>query len=72
LLAGNRKAKHVDSNLLLNSRRGKILRHYADENSSMIFGPDTFTTNPYNSSATPDVFDIVIAKDLPFPVFLTL
>jgi len=43
----------------------------ADENSCLIFGPDTPTTNPYNSSATPDVLDIVMVKDLPFPVYLT-
>jgi len=50
---------------------GKLLRDYADENSCLIFGPDTPTTNPYNSSATPDVLDFAIVKDLPFPVYLT-
>ena len=29
------------------------------------------TTNTYNSSATPDVLDIVMVKNLPFPVYLT-
>jgi hypothetical protein len=38
------------------TRQGK-LRYYADENSCLIFGPGTPTTNPYNLSATPDVFD---------------
>ena len=47
------------------------LRDFADENSCLIFGPDTLTTNPYNPSATPDVFDIVITKDIPSPVHLT-
>ena len=50
---------------------GEHLRDFADENSCLIFGPDTPTTNPYNPSATPDVLDIVITKDLPFPVYLT-
>jgi len=54
-----------------NKRRGKLLRDYADENSCLIFGPDTPTTNPYNPSATPDVLDIVITKELSFPVYLT-
>jgi hypothetical protein len=38
------------------TRQGK-LRDYADENSGLIFGPDTPTTNPYNLSTTLDVFD---------------
>jgi hypothetical protein len=37
----------------------------------LIYGPDSPTTVPYNCSATPDVLDIVIAKDLTFPVDLT-
>jgi len=71
LMAGDLNAKHVDWNSRLNTRRGKLLRDYADENSCLIFGPDTPTTNPYNSSATPDVLDIVMVKELPFPVYLT-
>jgi len=51
---------------------GKFLHDYADENSCLIFGLDTPTTNPYNSSATPNVLDTVIVKDLLFPVYLTL
>jgi hypothetical protein len=45
----------------LRTRRGKLLREYADENSCPIFGPDTPTTNPYNPSAFPDDLDIVIS-----------
>ena len=37
----------------------------------MIFGPDTPTNNPYNPSATPDVLDIAVTKDVPFQVLLT-
>jgi len=69
-LAGDLNAKHVDWNSQLNTRRGKLLRDYADENYCMIFGQDTLNTNPYNSSATPDVFDIVIVKDLSYLVHL--
>jgi hypothetical protein len=71
LMAGDLNAKHVDWNSRLTTRRGKLLRDYADENSCLIFGPDTPTTNPYNSSATPDVLDIAVTKELPFPVYLT-
>jgi hypothetical protein len=39
------------------TRQGK-LRDYANENSCLIFGPDTPNTNPYNLSATPNVFDL--------------
>jgi hypothetical protein len=38
----------------------------------LIYGPDAPTTVPYNSSATPDVLDIVITKDPIFPVYLTV
>jgi hypothetical protein len=37
----------------------------------LIFGPDIPTTNQYNPCATPDVLDIALTKDLPFPVYLT-
>jgi len=43
-------ARHVDWNSRLNTRRGKLLRDYADEDSCLIFGPDSPTTNPYNPS----------------------
>jgi len=61
----------VDWNSRLNTRRGKHLRDYADENSCLIFGPDVPTTKPYRSNATPDVLDIAMVKDFPFPVYLT-
>ena len=57
-------AKHVDWNSRLTTRRGKVLRHYADEISCLIFGPDTPTTNLYNPSATPGVLDIAVTKDV--------
>jgi len=70
-MAGDLNAKHVDWNLQLNTRRGKLLNDYANENSCLIVGPDSPTTNPYNPSVTPDVLDIVITKNLSFPVYLT-
>jgi len=66
LLASDLNAKHVNWNSRLTTRRGKLLRDYSDENSSLIFGKDSPTTNPYNPSATPDVFDIAVTKDVPF------
>jgi hypothetical protein len=39
----------------LTTRRGNLLRDYADENFCLIFRPDTLTTNNYNTFATPDV-----------------
>jgi hypothetical protein len=71
MLAGDLNAKHVDWNSRLSTRRGKLLHDYADEKSCLIFGTDTPTTNPYNPSATPDVLDIVITRDLPSSVYLT-
>jgi len=70
-MAGNLNANHVDWNSCLNTRRGKLLRDYAEGNSCLIFGPDSPTTNPYNHLVTPDVLDIVITKNLSFPVYLT-
>jgi hypothetical protein len=70
-MAGNLNAKHVDWNSWLSTSWGKLLRDYADGNSCMIFGPDTPTTNPYKTLATPDVLDIVITKNLTSPVYLT-
>jgi hypothetical protein len=70
-MAGDLNAKHVAWISRLTTRRGKFLRDYADENSCLIFGPDTQTTNPYNLSATPDVLDIAVTKELLFPVYLT-
>ena len=71
LMAGDLNAKHVDWNSRLSRRSGKLLRDYPDGNSCLIFWPDNPTTNPYNTSATPDVLDIVITRDLPSSVYLT-
>jgi hypothetical protein len=70
LVAVEFNAKHVDLNYQMTTRWGKLLRDYADKNSCMIFGPDTPTSNPYNPSVTPDVLDIVLTQNLPFPVYL--
>jgi len=70
-MAGDLNVKHVDWNSRLNTRRGKHLREYADGNSCLIFGPDSPTNNPYNPLVTPDVLDVVITKNLSFPVYLT-
>jgi len=40
LMAGELNAKHVYWNTRLCTRRGKLLRDYADENSCLIFGLD--------------------------------
>jgi hypothetical protein len=56
----------VDWNSRLTTRRGKILRDYADENSWLIFGLDTPTTKPYNPSVTPDILDTAVTKDPAF------
>jgi hypothetical protein len=55
LLAGDLNAKYVDWNSRLTTRRGKLLRDYADGNSGLIFVPDTPTTDPYNPLGSPDV-----------------
>ena len=62
--------EHVDWNSWLTTRRGKLPRDYADENSYLIFGPDTPTTNPYKLSATPDVLYIKITNKLSRSVYL--
>ena len=53
VMAGDLNTKHVDWNSRSSTLRGKLRRDYADENSLLIFGPDSPTTNPYNPSATP-------------------
>jgi hypothetical protein len=68
-MAEDLNAKHVDWNLRLTTTRGNFLRDYASGNSCLIYVPDS--TLPCNSSATRDVLDIVITKDLIFPVYLT-
>ena len=70
MMAGDIKAKHVDCNSRLSTRLVKLLRDYTDENSYLIFRPDSPTTNTFNLSVTRDVLDIVITK-LSFPVYPT-
>ena len=71
LMAGNLNDKYIDWNSRLSTRRGKFLCDYADGNSCLIFAPDSPTTDLYNTSANPDVLDIVITRHLPFSVHLT-
>ena len=70
-MAGNLYAKHVDWNSRMIRTRGRLLHGYAEENSCLIYGPSTPTTVPYSSSATRDVLDTIITKDLVTPVYLT-
>jgi hypothetical protein len=53
------------------SRKEADLRDYADKNSCLIYGLNTLTSILYNPSATPDVLDVIITKDLVTPVYLT-
>jgi hypothetical protein len=53
LMAGDLNPKHVEWNSRLITKRGRILRDYADKNSFLIYGPNTPTTVPYNPSAIP-------------------
>jgi hypothetical protein len=55
LLTCDLNAKFMNWISRLNTRRGKLLRDYADENSRLIFGPDTPTTNPHTPPSTPHV-----------------
>jgi hypothetical protein len=71
LMAGGLNAKHVDWNSRLITKRGRRLRDYANDHSCLIYGPETPTTTPYNSSATSDVLDIVITNNLGIPVYLS-
>lgn len=68
-MAGDLKAKQVEWNCSLMTR-GRLLLDNAEENSCLIYGPSKSTTAPDNSSATPDVLDIVITKDLVTVVYL--
>ena len=54
-----------------NHDKGRRLRDYANEHSSLIYRPDIPTTIPYDSSAIPDVLDIVLNINLATPVYLT-
>ena len=49
----------------------RFLRDYTDVYSCLIYGPNTPTAVPYNSSATPVALHIVITKDLVSPVYLS-
>ena len=71
LMPGDLHAKHMDWNSRLITTTGRRLRDYANEHSCLIYGPGTPTTIPYNSSATPDVLDIVLSKNIVTPVYLT-
>jgi hypothetical protein len=71
LMAGNLNAKHVDCNSRMTTRRGKIVRHYADGISCLIFRPDTPNTNTYNLPVTPDVLNIVLNQNISFPLYVT-
>ena len=70
MMAGDVNAKHVDWNLRLNKRRGKLLREYADGNSCLIFGNRLPNHQIIQPLVTPDVLHIVITKNLSFPVYL--
>jgi hypothetical protein len=71
LMAGDLNVKHVDWNSCMTTRRGKLLRDYADGNTCLIFGLDTANIKPYSPSITPDVLHIVFTQNLSFPVYLT-
>jgi len=72
LITGDLNAEHMDWNSRLSMRREKLLRNYADENSCLIFGPDSSNSNPYTPSASPDFLGIATIKNLSFQVYLTL
>ena len=72
LISGDLNAEHMDWNSRLSMRREKLLRNYADENSCLIFGPDSSNSNPYTPSASPDFLGIATIKNLSFQVYLTL
>ena len=69
LIAGDLNAKHVDWNSRLITTKGRLLRDYANENSCLIYGPDTHHY-PIQLSAAPDDLDIVLTRNLVTPVHL--
>ena len=71
MLAGDLNDKDVDWTSRLSRRRAKLKRDYSDETSCLIFGTDSPNTNPHNLSVTLDVLDIVITKNMSFPVYQT-
>jgi hypothetical protein len=72
VMAGDLNAKHVEWNSRVVTKRGRVLRDYAVKNSCLIHGPNTPTTISYNPSATPDIIDIIITKDLVTPMYLNV
>ena len=70
LMACDVNAKHVDCNSWVSTKRGNLLGDYADENSCLIFGPDTPITNIYNPSANHDILYIVTSKNLTSAVYM--
>ena len=48
LIAGDPNAKHVQRDSRLITKRSRLLRDYAHNNSCLIHGPNTPTTVPYN------------------------
>jgi len=60
LMAGDLNAKHMEWNSRLITTGGRLGFNYTNENSCLIYGPDTPTMVPYNSSTTPGVLDIVL------------
>jgi hypothetical protein len=68
---GEPKCQAIDWNSRLTTTRGKLLRDYASGKSSLIYGPDSPTTVPYNPTATSYVIDVEITKHLSFPGYLT-
>jgi hypothetical protein len=73
-MAGDLNAKQVawHSNSKLITTRGRVSRDYANENSCLNNGPGTFTTVPQKSSATPDLLDIIVTKELVTQVYLNM
>ena len=70
-MPGDVSVEHVDWNSRQRSRGGKLLYDYVDENSRLIFAPDSPNDNLYNLSSYPDVSDIMITNSLSFVVYLT-
>lgn len=62
-MAGDLHAKQVDLTFRLIKKRGRLLRDCANDNSCLIYGPDTSTTTLYNSRATLNIQDFVLTKD---------
>ena len=69
-MAGDLNARHLDCNSRLITKRRRRLRDYANDYSCLIYGPDTNNHYPH-SSATPNVLENVLTKDLVTPMYLT-